>query len=152
MRQPMLRWRMLRQGGHQRVQVRVVGLQRAADVDEVLAEQAVEKRALLGSLSDDAGLTLLWMHVDVGAGDVDVAAQDDLAPFVVQLLRPRGEAGSGSRAWRDSPCRRWARRPRRRPGCRAPVCTMRVSMSNSGWLNSGPASTRFFLMWSDTPE
>src|SRR5437588_432390 len=70
------------------VQVRVVGLQRAAHIHEVLAQEAVEKLALLRSLSDDVGLSLLWMYVDVGARDIDVAAQDDLAPLVVQLLRP----------------------------------------------------------------
>src|SRR5438105_1412638 len=33
------------------------------------------------------------MYVDVGTRDVDVAAQDDLAPLVVQLLRPRRQPG-----------------------------------------------------------
>ena len=33
------------------------------------------------------------MDVDVGTRDVDVAAQDQLAAFLVQLFRPRGKAG-----------------------------------------------------------
>ena len=33
------------------------------------------------------------MDVDIGAGDVDVAAQDELATFVVQLFRPGGQGG-----------------------------------------------------------
>src|SRR5437867_48331 len=32
------------------------------------------------------------MHIDVGASDVDVTTQDDLAPLFVQLLRPRRES------------------------------------------------------------
>ena len=48
MRQPMLRWRMLRHGGHHVKSRVVVGIERAADVDEVRRRAAVEELALLG--------------------------------------------------------------------------------------------------------
>src|SRR5712692_3039093 len=64
------------------VQVRVVGLERAAHIDEVPAEKLVEKLSLLRPLPDDVSLSLLWVHVDVGVGNVDVTAQDDFSSLV----------------------------------------------------------------------
>ena len=75
---------MLRHGGHQVKRRVVVRIEGAADIDQVLAQQRVEELALLGALADDAGLALARMHIHVAARDVDVAAEHELAPFVVQ--------------------------------------------------------------------
>jgi hypothetical protein len=72
----MLRWRMLRHGAHHVNRLVVVGLERAADVDEPAADDPLEQRALLGQLADRARLALLRVHVHVGARDVQVAADD----------------------------------------------------------------------------
>src|SRR5688572_21770543 len=74
-----------------REQPLVVGVERAADVDEMIAEHLREKLALFRPLSDDARLAFARMYVDVRSRDVDVAAQYELSPLVVQLLRPDGE-------------------------------------------------------------
>src|SRR6266536_3843847 len=63
----------------------------ARDVDQMAAEERLEEIALFRALPDDVGLAFLGMDVDIGAGDVDVAAQDQLAAFVVQLFRPAGK-------------------------------------------------------------
>src|SRR5712692_6558453 len=72
-------------------EVRIVRVEGAADVDQMPAQQLLEELALFLALPDDARLALLRMHVHVGAGDVHVAAQNELAPLPVQLLRPGRE-------------------------------------------------------------
>ena len=69
------------------------GVERAADVNEVLAEQSPEELPLLGPLSDDAWLALSRMHVHLGPSDIDVTAQDQLASLGMQLVRPFREPG-----------------------------------------------------------
>src|SRR5690348_13009832 len=71
------------------VVVRRIG--RAAHIDEVLAEEPLEKVALLGALADDARLALARMHVALAACDVDVAAQDDGLALLVHRVRPLRE-------------------------------------------------------------
>ena len=91
----MLRCRMLRHGAHHVNSSVVVGIERAADVDEAVADDALEQRALLRQLADRRRLALLRMHVHVRARDVEVAAQDQRAP--VGLRRRRRTASSASR-------------------------------------------------------
>ena len=76
-------------------QARIVGVERARDVDQGVAEQPIEKLALLQPLPDYAWLALPRVDVDVGARDVDVAAEDELAPVVVEPFRPRGASFAG---------------------------------------------------------
>src|SRR3954447_11238020 len=59
-------------------------------IDEVLADQVLEYRALFRQLADDVA-PLDRVHVAIGAGDVDVAADDELFAFGVDALRPVGE-------------------------------------------------------------
>src|SRR5258708_16885526 len=72
-------------------EVRIVRVERAADVHQVLGEELVEELALLLPLPDDAGLALARMHVEVGTGDIHVAAENELASVAVQIFRPRRE-------------------------------------------------------------
>src|SRR5262249_31682429 len=71
-----------------REQSLVVGIKFAGDVDQVAAEESFEQIALLLPLADDVGLALPGVDVDVGPGDVDVAAEDELTTFGVHLLHP----------------------------------------------------------------
>ena len=83
MRQPMFRWRMFRHGAHQ-VNIRFVfGMELTRNVDRMTVEQRLEELALLGPLSDDPGLALLRMQVDVCTRHVEVAAHDQFAPRFV---------------------------------------------------------------------
>src|SRR4029453_17713513 len=70
----------------------IVGIERARDVNQGIAEQRLEERALFIALTNDAGLALAGMHVDVGAGNVDVAAQDEVASLLTQRAHPVDEA------------------------------------------------------------
>src|SRR5260221_42778 len=72
-------------------EVRIIRVERAPDVHQVLGEEPVEELALLLPLPYDAGLALARMHVHVGACDVHVAAQNELAPVAMQLFRPSSE-------------------------------------------------------------
>ena len=54
----------------------------------MLAEQLREELALFGTLPDDIGLAFPWMHIDVVARDVDVAAQHDFAALIVPMFCP----------------------------------------------------------------
>ena len=56
------------------------------------ADQPLEELALLRALADDARLALAGMHVAVGARDVDVAADHELAAFGMQARSPIGKA------------------------------------------------------------
>ena len=56
----------------------VVGIERAADVDQAAADDPLEQRALLGQLADRARLALLRMDVPLGPRDVQVAADHQL--------------------------------------------------------------------------
>ena len=98
-----------------REQAVVVGIERAADVDQAAAEDPLDQRALLRQLADRARLALLRMHVALGARDVHVAAAAT-SSAAARLVRrgdtrpsPRGTPSSPG-----SPCRRSARRPTRR--------------------------------------
>src|SRR5438046_1333166 len=62
----------------------------------MLADELRKELALLGSLADDIGLAFARMHIDVVAGDVDVAANDDFTALVVPLLRPQSELAQES--------------------------------------------------------
>ena len=53
----------------------VVGIERAADVDQAAADDPLDQRALLRELADRARLSLFRVHVAVGARDVQVAAE-----------------------------------------------------------------------------
>ena len=68
---------MLRHGAHQVNRSAFSGSKRAVHVDEAAAEDPLDQRALLGQLADAARLALLGMHVDVGARDVQVAAEHE---------------------------------------------------------------------------
>src|SRR3954462_6644317 len=70
----------------------VVRVERAADVGQPGGEQRLEKLSLLGALADDPRLPLAWMHVEVAARDIDVTAEDELAPVLVHPPRPRPQA------------------------------------------------------------
>ena len=65
----------------------VVGVERAADVHEAAAEDALDDRALLRQLADRAWLSFLRVHVAVRPRDVHVAHQHDLAR---RALKRRG--------------------------------------------------------------
>ena len=60
-----------------REQAVVVRIERAADVDEAAADDPLEQRALLRQLADRARLSLLRVHVALGARDIQVAAEDE---------------------------------------------------------------------------
>src|SRR5262245_25375031 len=62
--------------GPPREQLIVLGIERAAGVDQAVADDPFEEGALLGKLADDTGLPFLRMHVYVGPGDVQVTADD----------------------------------------------------------------------------
>src|SRR5258706_15671394 len=76
-----------------REQVWIFRIERAAHVDKMRAEQRLEKLALIGALSDDAGFALARMHVDVETRDVEITAHDDFASLLVQPFRPCREPG-----------------------------------------------------------
>ena len=46
-------------------------------VHEPMADDALEQRTFVGPLADDVRLPLLGMHVHVGAGDIEIAAEDE---------------------------------------------------------------------------
>ena len=114
-----------------REQAVVVGIERAADVDEPAAEDPLDQRALLGQLADGARLPLLRVHVAVGARHVHVAAAAPAAPAAALVRRRVGvQRLEKSPSWRGSPCRRSARRPTRRSAHRrraTSTATMRFS-------------------------
>src|SRR5690606_33322401 len=66
----------------------VVGGDVAADVDEAAREEALDQRALLGELADRL-LAQRRVDVDRGAGDVEVAGEDEV------LARRLEDAGPG---------------------------------------------------------
>ena len=74
----MLRCRMLRHGAHQVNSCVVVGVERAADVDEAAREMIRSSSSRSsGSWPMAPRLALLRVHVHVGARDVQVAAEDE---------------------------------------------------------------------------
>src|SRR5438132_10322861 len=72
-------------------QIVIVGVDGAADIDESPRDDALEKGALFGQLSDRSRLALFRMNVAVRAGDVEVAAEDDRLARRFQLGRERRE-------------------------------------------------------------
>src|SRR5688572_4952577 len=66
----------------------VVRVELAPDIDEVLAQQFCKQLTLFAPLSHELRVALARMHVDLGARDVHVAAQDELTPLVAKLPRP----------------------------------------------------------------
>jgi len=93
------------------------------------------------------------MNVDVGSGDVQVAAQNELAPLLVQPLHPRRELAPGNSTWFHDPSLPFG------TYTRSDERACRVSLHDAGFhvelgvrLNAGSASNRLFLMCSDTPE
>ena len=90
----MFRWRMSRHGRPPREHLIVVRIERPADVDEAVADDPLELRALLRELADRARLALLRVDVHVRARDVQIAADDEAAAH----LRCASAANSSSAA------------------------------------------------------
>src|SRR5438105_1729547 len=61
-------------GGPPREHLVVLRLELATGIDEPAGENALEHRAFFRQLPDRARLPLLRVHVDVGAGDIDIPA------------------------------------------------------------------------------
>src|SRR5690349_20978240 len=68
----------------------VVGIGRAAHVDEADPQNLLQERTFLGKLSDHRP-TLLRVNVAVGAGDVQVPAEDEAEAGGVRLADERLE-------------------------------------------------------------
>src|SRR2546430_11993326 len=66
----------------------IVGIERSPQVREPRAEQRFEHGALLGPLADRVGLPLLRMHVHLRPRDIDIAAQQQLAPPAGTMRHP----------------------------------------------------------------
>src|SRR5205809_6046333 len=71
-----------------REEIGVLGIELAAQIHELRAEESLEQRALLGSLAHGVRLALFGMHVDVRARDVHVAAENQVSPLRRQPCRP----------------------------------------------------------------
>src|SRR5947207_13047593 len=57
----------------------VVGIQRAPDVDQTAAQNALDHRALFRQLADGARLSVLRVHVAGRAGDIQIGQHPELA-------------------------------------------------------------------------
>src|SRR5688500_18347900 len=66
----------------------VVGMERAAEIDLALGEECLEHHALRGRLSDLGRHEQLRVHVALGAGDVEIAAVEELLAGGVRLGGP----------------------------------------------------------------
>ena len=64
----------------------VVGVERAADIDQPGVEQPREQRALLRPRADLIRLAFLRMHVALFAGDVQIATDDCVRPLAIVSL------------------------------------------------------------------
>ena len=73
----MLRCRMFRHGAHQVNSWSFSGSSARPHVDQAVGDDPFEQFALVRELADRVRLALLRMHVDVGARDVQVAAEDE---------------------------------------------------------------------------
>src|SRR4030095_7646 len=60
-----------------REEVRVLRVERPMHIDETVAEDLLDQRALVRPLTNDAGTPFFRMNVHVRSGDVHVAAQDE---------------------------------------------------------------------------
>src|SRR6266576_2573768 len=74
-------------------QVGIVGIELPTHVHELRAEQRFEQGALLGPLAHRIWLALLGMHIHLRARDVQVAAENQRAPFGLESRGPIDEAG-----------------------------------------------------------
>src|SRR6266576_3189763 len=74
-----------------REEIGVLGIELAAQIHELRAEESLEQRALLGSLAHGVRLALFGMHVDFRARDVHVAAENQVSPLRRQPRRPIAE-------------------------------------------------------------
>src|SRR5947208_15017907 len=74
-----------------REEIRVLGIELAAQIHELRAEESLEQRALLGSLAHGVRLALFGMHVDFRARDVHVAAEHQVSPLRRPPCRPLAE-------------------------------------------------------------
>ena len=74
----MLRWRISRHGAHHVKSLIVVGIERAPDVDEAVADDALEQcRALPAAGRSHVGLRSFGCTSRIGSRDVQIAADDE---------------------------------------------------------------------------
>src|SRR5688572_1615533 len=55
----------------------VIRIDGAAGVDEIVADDPLEQFAFFRKLADRARFALFWMHVPLGAGDVQIATDHE---------------------------------------------------------------------------